>query len=83
MYKLPLTGDFTEMKVGSGPVTQLALGLDDGYLFAATADGLVAVFDMPLEANQLIPRKYAPTSILCLHGSSRLQTAESRLHALP
>ena len=57
MYKLPLNGDFTEMKVGQGAVTQLGLGLDDSYLFAATADGIVSVYDVPTESTTVSARK--------------------------
>ena len=56
-YKLPLTGEHSEIKVGQGAVTQLALGQDDCFLFVTTADGMVSVFDIPPDSSQLVPRK--------------------------
>lgn len=57
MYKLPLSGDFVEVRVGLGPVTMLELGQDDAFLYVATADGAVFVFDLPPAPG--MPRRYS------------------------
>lgn len=57
MYKLPLTGEYGELKVGKGALTQLALGMEDCYLYAACTDGSVSVLDMPQSSATLGPRK--------------------------
>ena len=57
MYRLPLTGEHTEMKVGLGAVTQLTLGQEDSYLYAATADGVVSVFDVPNDTSRSLPKR--------------------------
>ena len=68
MYKLPLTGDYTELKVGLGAVTQLALGQEDAFLYVATTDGTISVFDLPADASRALPRRCASHSrCLALH----------------
>ena len=57
IYKLPLTGEHAEVKVGRGAITQLTLGLDDAYLYAACTDGSVTVLDMPPNTVSLAARK--------------------------
>ena len=45
-YKWPLTGEFTELKVHSGPVTRLRLSGDESLLFSCGEDGAVCVLDV-------------------------------------
>merc|ERR1719440_712697 len=45
-YKFPLTGDYTEVQVHSGPVTRLRITTDDAYLFSVSEDSTVYIFDV-------------------------------------
>ncbi len=45
-YKWPLSGEFTELKLHTGPVSRLRLSGDESLLFTAGEDGAVCVLDV-------------------------------------
>lgn len=46
LYKLPLTGDFTEYQCHAAPVTRLRVAYDDTLLFSTAEDSTVAVLEI-------------------------------------
>ena len=45
-YKFPLTGDYAEIQIHSGPVTRLRVTHDDAYLFSVSEDSTVFICDV-------------------------------------
>ncbi|GBF89931.1 cilia- and flagella-associated protein [Raphidocelis subcapitata] len=45
-YRLPLNGEYYEVKLHAGPVTRLVVSWDDGTLLSAGGDGAVALLDI-------------------------------------
>jgi WD40 repeat protein len=52
-YKWPLSGEFTELKLHTGPISRMRLSGDESLLFTAGEDGAVCVLDVRWVARQL------------------------------
>ena len=51
VYKYPLTGEFTEVRYHSSPITCLRAFYDESVVFSCAEDGSVFVFDVKMEQD--------------------------------
>jgi len=45
-FKFPITGDFTEYPCASAPITRMRMSWEDQFLFVASEDGCVQIFEV-------------------------------------
>ena len=57
LYRVPLTGDYVEIKAHRGPVTRLSVTFDDGTLFSTAEDSVVYIFDVRDKEGRLARRE--------------------------
>lgn len=55
-YRVPLNGDFNEIRSHSGSITGLRLFFDDSLLFTVSDDGALFVFDVRTESRADVRR---------------------------
>lgn len=55
-YRVPLNGDFNEVRSHSGAVTGMRLFFDDTLLFTVSSDGALFVFDVRSDAKSAARR---------------------------
>lgn len=79
VYEFPLTGDYYELQCSSFPITRLRISFDDTFLFTASEDGIVGIFEIRDKEGRSRSREAQQSMQLGLNNWTTSQSSDEIL----